>query len=53
MDKNSDVFYWSTFDVVGVSREIIERKLQVNPHMKPKKQKLRKMLKEKVDVVKA
>jgi hypothetical protein len=37
LNKNSDVFAWSTFDLVGVSREIIEHKLQVNPNMKPKK----------------
>jgi hypothetical protein len=37
LDKNSDVFAWSTFDLVGVSREVTEHKLQVNPHVKPKK----------------
>jgi hypothetical protein len=37
LDKNSDVFTWSTSDLVGVSREVIEHKLQVNPHAKPKK----------------
>jgi hypothetical protein len=26
LDKNSDVFSWSTFDLVGVSREVIEHK---------------------------
>jgi hypothetical protein len=39
--------------LLGVSREVIEHKLQVNPHAKPKKQKLRKMLEEKVEAVKA
>jgi hypothetical protein len=37
LDKNSDVFVWSTSDLVGVSREVIEHKLQVNLHAKPKK----------------
>jgi hypothetical protein len=37
---------------VGVSREIIEHKLQVNPDAKPKKQKLCKMSKEKVEAAK-
>jgi hypothetical protein len=37
LDKNSDVFAWSTSDLVGVSREVIKHKLQVNLHAKPKK----------------
>jgi hypothetical protein len=53
LDKNSDVFAWSTSDLVGVSREVIEHKLQVNPHSKPKKQKLCKMLEQKVAAAKA
>jgi hypothetical protein len=36
-DKNSDVFAWSTSDLIGVRREVIEHKLQVNPNAKPKK----------------
>jgi hypothetical protein len=38
LDKNSDVFAWSTSDLIGVSRDIIEHKLQVNPAAKPRKQ---------------
>jgi hypothetical protein len=53
LDKNRDIFVWSTFDLVGVSREVIEHKLQVNPHAKPKKQKFHKMLEEKIEAVKA
>jgi hypothetical protein len=53
LDKNSDVFAWSTSDLIGVSREVIEHKLQVNPNVKPKKQKLCKMLEEKIEAVKA
>jgi hypothetical protein len=52
LDKNSDVFTWSTFDLIGVSREVIEHKLQVNPNVKPKKQKLRKMSEEKIEAAK-
>jgi hypothetical protein len=37
LGKNSDVFAWSTSDLIGVSREVIEHKLQVNPNAKPKK----------------
>jgi hypothetical protein len=53
LDKNSDVFPWSTSDLVGVSREVIEHKLHVNPHVKPKKQKLCKMSEDKVEAAKA
>jgi hypothetical protein len=52
LDKNSDVFVWSTSDLIGVSRDVIEHKLQVNPNAQPKKQKLRKMSQEKIEVVK-
>jgi hypothetical protein len=31
---------WSTSDLVGVSRDVIEHRLQVNPSAKPRKQKL-------------
>jgi hypothetical protein len=37
LDKNSDVFAWSTSDLIGVSKEVIKHKLQVNPNAKPKK----------------
>jgi hypothetical protein len=53
LDKNSDVFVWSTSDLIGVSREVIEHKLQVNPNVKPTKKKLHKMSEEKIEVVKA
>jgi hypothetical protein len=51
--KNSDVFAWRTSDLTGVSRDIIEHKLEVNPLERPKKQRLRKMLDEKIATVKA
>jgi hypothetical protein len=53
LDKNSDVFAWSTSDLIGVNRDIIEHKLQVNPSMKSKKQKLHKMSDEKVEAARA
>jgi hypothetical protein len=52
LDKNSDIFASSTFNLIGVSREVIEHKLQVNTNVKPKKQKLRKMSEEKIEVAK-
>jgi hypothetical protein len=53
LDKNHDVFAWSTSDLVGVSRDVIEHQLQVSPNVRPKKQKLRKMIEEKVEAAKA
>jgi hypothetical protein len=49
LDKNNDVFAWSTSNLIGVSREVIEHKLQVNSKAKPKKQKLHKMSEEKIE----
>jgi hypothetical protein len=48
LNKNNDVFAWSTSNLVRASRDIIEHWLQVNPSAKPKKQKLQKMLEEKI-----
>jgi hypothetical protein len=53
LDKNNDVFAWITSDLMGVSRDIIEQKLQVNPSTRPRKQRLRKMSDEKVAAAKA
>jgi hypothetical protein len=53
LNKNSDVFMWSTSDLVGVSSEIIEHKLQVNSNVKPKKKKLCKLSKEKIEAAEA
>jgi hypothetical protein len=53
LDKNSDVFTWKTSELTGVSRDIIEHKLQVNPSAKPKKQRLRKMSDKNVTAAKA
>jgi hypothetical protein len=51
--KNKDVFAWSASDLHGVSRDIIEHRLDIDPSIKPKKQKLRKMSDDKVAAVKA
>jgi hypothetical protein len=53
LDKNSDVFAWSTFNLMGVSRDVIEHRLHVSSSVRPKKQKLRKMAEEKVKAAKA
>jgi hypothetical protein len=47
LDKNNNIFSWSTSNLIGVSREVIEHKLQVNSNAKPKKEKLCKMLEKK------
>jgi hypothetical protein len=52
LDKNSDVFTWRTSDLTGVSRDIIEHKLEVNPSAKPRKQRRHKMSDEKVAAAK-
>ena len=53
LNKNKDVFAWSANDLRGVSRDIIEHKLDIDPKIKLKKQKLRKMSDDKVAAVKA
>jgi hypothetical protein len=53
LDKNNDVFAWQTSDLIGVSRDIIEHKLQVNPIARSRKQKLHKKSDEKVAAAKA
>jgi hypothetical protein len=35
LDKNCDVFAWSTSDLIGASKEVIQHKLQDNPNAKP------------------
>jgi len=41
--KNKDVFTWSASDLKGVSRNIIQHSLDINPRVKPKKPWQRKM----------
>ena len=35
--KNKDVFTWLASDLEGVSRDIIQHSLDINPKMKPRK----------------
>jgi hypothetical protein len=44
LEENTDVFTWSTTDLVGVIRDIIEHRLQLDPSAKPRKQKLQKIV---------
>jgi hypothetical protein len=53
LSKNKDVFAWSALDLVGVSRTIIEHSLCIDPSVRPKKQRLRKMSDEKTEAAKA
>ena len=53
MFHNKFVFAWSVNDLCGVDRSIIEHALNVNPSVKPRKQKLRKMSEDKADGAKA
>lgn len=49
LHRNKDVFAWSSLDLVGVSRSIIEHSLHINP----KKQRIHKISDEKQDAAKA
>ena len=37
LNKNKDVFAWSASDLHGVSRDIIEHKLDIDTKIKPQK----------------
>jgi hypothetical protein len=52
LQKNKDVFAWSAKDLIGVDRSFIEHKLNIDPSIKPRKQKLIKMSDDKVVAVK-
>jgi hypothetical protein len=41
--NNKDVFAWSANDLCGVNRDVIEHSLNVDPTLRPRKQKLQKM----------
>jgi hypothetical protein len=47
--NNRDVFVWSANDLCGVNRDVIEHCLNVDPTIRPRKQKLRKMLHDKAE----
>jgi hypothetical protein len=53
LSRNKDVFAWSALDLVEVSRTIIEHSLGIDPSVRPKKQRLRKMYDEKTEAAKA
>jgi hypothetical protein len=53
LNKNKHVFAWSAKDLQGVDRDIIKHALETDEKLTPKKQKLRKLYKEKVKAVKA
>jgi hypothetical protein len=53
LSRNKDVFTWSALDLVGVSRTVIEHSLGIDPSVRPKKQRLRKMSDEKTEAAKA
>jgi hypothetical protein len=48
--NNKDVFAWSANDLCGVNRDVIEHSLNVDPIIRPRKQKLRKMSNDKVEL---
>jgi hypothetical protein len=47
--NNKDVFAWSANDLCGVNRDVIEHSLNVDPAVRPRKQKLRKMSDDKAE----
>jgi hypothetical protein len=47
--NNKDVFAWSTNDLCGVNRDVIEHSLNVDLAIRPRKQKLRKMSDDKAE----
>ena len=53
LHSNKDVFTWSSNDLGGVSRDISEHKLDIDPKIRPKKQKLRKLAEDRVQATKA
>ena len=53
LEKNKDIFAWTAKDQCGVSRSIIEHSLNVDPTVKPMKQKLRKMFEDRAEGAKA
>jgi hypothetical protein len=53
LSRNKDVFAWSALDLVGVSRTIIKHGLGIDPSVRPKKQRLRKMSDKKTEAAKA
>jgi hypothetical protein len=53
LSRNKYIFAWSALDLVGVSRTVIEHGLGIDPSVRPRKQRLRKMFDEKTEAAKA
>ena len=51
MRANVDVFAWQPSDISGVPREVIEHHLDVCPHARPVKQKVRKQALERQEFI--
>jgi hypothetical protein len=47
--NNKDVFVWSANDLYGVNRDVIEHSLNVDPAIRSRRQKLRKMSEDKAE----
>jgi hypothetical protein len=47
--NNKVVFAWTTNDLYGVNRDVIEHSLNVDPSFRPRKQRLRKMSDDKAE----
>jgi hypothetical protein len=47
--NNKDVFAWSANDLCGVNRDVIEHSLNVDPTIRPRKHKLRKISDDKAE----
>jgi hypothetical protein len=47
--NNKDVFAWTTNDLCGFNRDIIEHSLNVDSPFRPRKQRLRKMCDDKAE----
>ena len=47
--NNKNVFAWSANDLCGVNRDVIEHSLNVDPAIRPRKQKLRKIFDDKAE----
>ena len=53
LSKNKDIFAWLASDLKGISRDIIQHSLDINPKMKPRKQRQRKMSEDRILAAKA
>ena len=51
--QNVDVFAWSPKDLLGIDRSIVEHRLDVDPSVKPIRQKMRQWIEQKAQVLKA